>query len=105
MKQKEFIEIIEKMGIPYKVHEETKGVYCMSKMEYELKQKHLRKYKRLYIPYYRVSMFEDSPNFEGHDGLYVRDNGITGYKPIKVILRDLQDYRIENDPKRKLVFG
>lgn len=104
MKQAEFIEIIEKMGIPYTVIEETKGVYCMSKTEYELKKKNPVKYRKLYIPYYRVSMFEDSPNFEGHDGLYVRDNGITGYKPLKIILRDLQEYRKE-DKNRKLIFG
>ena len=93
MKQAEFIEIIEKMGLVYNVIEETKGVYIHDKGLYELKKKHPRKYSNLYVPYYRVSMFEDSPNFEGHDGLYVRDNGITGYKPLKRILEDLEEYK------------
>lgn len=93
MKQAEFIEIIEKMGLAYNLIEETKRVYIYDKGLYELKKKHPRKYNNLYVPYYRVSQFEDSPDFEGHDGLYVRDNGITGYKPLCVILEDLEEYK------------
>lgn len=38
MKQAEFIEIIEKMGLVYNLIEETKGVYIYDKGLYELKK-------------------------------------------------------------------
>lgn len=104
MLQKDFIEIVEKFGLPYTVNEVTKGVYVYSKYEYELKEKHPRKYGKLYIPYIRVSQFYDSPNYEGHDGLYVRDNGLCGYKSTGTVIRMLKEY-MKEDKNRRLIMG
>lgn len=75
MTQAEFIEIIKEMGITNYSVEPFCKVRIMKKGSY-----------------YRVSNFEDDPDFNGHDGLYVRENGLCDYKPESIVFEDLLDY-------------
>lgn len=74
MTREQFITFLKSDKIPFKEDTENGSdmVYVYSKLEYELKQKHPRKYKNLYIPYIRVS------NFDG-DRWYVREDGYCSY--------------------------
>lgn len=61
--------------IPY--YEETSikdyyAIYIFEKDAYEKKKKHPRKYKNLYVPYLRVSHFDE-------ERPYTRQDGICGY--------------------------
>ena len=69
MTREEFINFLKEHEIPFS--EDTDNgmdmVYAYSKVEYELKKKHPRKFKNLYVPYLRVS------NFDGE--WYTREDG------------------------------
>ena len=71
----ELIAYLIENDIPY--YEETQienyyAIYINDKDAYYKKKKHPRKYKDLYVPYLRVSHFDE-------DRLYTRQDGICGY--------------------------
>lgn len=81
MLRKDFIKLVEGLGLPYKEanvqmlrNKDYDGIYVYGKEAYELVMKHPRKYKDLFVPYIRVS------HFDGGFGepMYIRDNGICG---------------------------
>ena len=69
----EFISWLESIDARFsdQSDEKTDRVYVYSKEEFDLKKKHPRKFKGLYVPYIRVTWDEN--------GLYTRWNGLTGY--------------------------
>jgi hypothetical protein len=79
----DFVNWLEKKGIPHCEYTENglDQVYVFSKKEYEMKQKHPRKNKDLYVPQLRVSQFDGWPD------LYVKDNGYCEYMNIQDIVR------------------
>ena len=67
----ELIIYLIENDIPY--HEDTRikdhyAIYIFDKDAYEKKQKHPRKYKDLYIPYLRVSHFDEEYPYTRQDG-------------------------------------
>lgn len=81
MTRQEFIDFLVENEIPYSEYTE-KGldqVWVFAKMEYKLKKKHPRKYKDLYVPYLRVSHFDE-------DRWYTRYNGWTSYMSVDRVL-------------------
>lgn len=70
MTREEFINFLKENDIPFDEYTEhgLDQVYVYSKGEYQLKRKHPRKYKNLYVPYLRVSHFDE-------DRWYTRENG------------------------------
>lgn len=89
MTREEFINYLMEIGVPF--HDasedipggEYDGVYIFEKKAYELKRKHPRKNKNLYIPYLRVS------NFGGE--WYIRENGRTQYCPESIVLKKVKE--------------
>lgn len=59
--REEFIQFLEDHDIIYEESSNDKydGIYVVSKYEYNLKKKYPRKYKDLFIPYLRVSGFDE----------------------------------------------
>ena len=81
-----FIDFLDRREIPYQ-ERDINGlelVYVFSKKEFLLKQKHPKKYKDLYVPYLRVSHFDE-------DRWYTRDNGWTSYMSISRILEKCKE--------------
>ena len=80
MTREEFINFLKDHEIPFS--EDTNNgmdmVYVYSKVEYEIKQKHPRRFKNLYVPYLRVS------NFNGE--WYTREDGWCSYMPEEVVI-------------------
>ena len=92
MTYEEFIERLEEIGACYQVYDAIPGrvqVYIHDKGLFQLKKKHPRKYKDLYIPYLRVSGFEDG-------NYYVRDNGWCQYMPEERIMEIVNDLTQES---------
>lgn len=81
MTRQEFINYLEINEIPYSEYTENGAdmVYVFSKVEYNKKKAHPRKYKNLYVPYLRVSHFDEYR-------WYTRDNGLCGYMSIKKVM-------------------
>lgn len=73
MTREEFINFLKEHDIPYSEYtgHGLDQVWVYSKEEYEKIKKHPRKYKDLYVPYLRVSHFDET--------WYTRENGVTGY--------------------------
>lgn len=74
MTAKEFMEWLDSIGAAYQFTDNDgrlEQVYVFDKGVYELKKKHPRKYRGLYLPYLRVS------NFDGE--LYTRQDGWCQY--------------------------
>lgn len=89
MSRQEFIDFLVEKNIPYREYTE-KGldqVYVFSKGEYELKKKHPRKYSYLYVPYIRISHFDEVE-------WYTRENGYTCYMNVDRILEKCMEYSI-----------
>ena len=62
-------------------------IFVYSKMEYEMKNKHPRKYKNIYIPYIRISWHDDKP-----EAVYTRWNGVCEYMTEKTVKRVIERY-------------
>ena len=81
MTKEEFINFLEEHDIHYTEYTDNglDQVYVLSREEYEKKKKNPRKYKYLYVPYIRVSHF-DEPTW------YTRENGWTQYMEVNKVL-------------------
>lgn len=77
MTREQFIELLKEKGVHFSEYCENglDQIWIYSKKEFELKNKHPRKYKNLYIPYIRVSHFNERENF-----WYTRENGYVEWK-------------------------
>lgn len=76
MTKQEWISYLDSIGAIYQEYDndgELDQIYVRSKDEYKMKEAHPRKYKDLYIPYIRLSHFDDNR-------VYTRENGVTGYQ-------------------------
>lgn len=87
MTREEFIKLLDEIGAIYEESDVKgyDGIYICSREEYELRKKHPRKYKDLYVPYIRVSHFDE-------DQLYVKDNGWCCYRSIDKIIEQVKEY-------------
>lgn len=90
MTREEFINYLMEIGVPFRDASKDipggghyDGVYIFEKKAYELKHKHPRKYKGLYVPYLRVS------NFDGD--WYIREDGWTQYCSESIVLEKVKE--------------
>lgn len=92
MTREEFIKYLENNNIPFEDASKTiKGydaVYVVSKREYEKKRNYPRKYKDLYVPYLRVSHFDE-------ERWYTRENGWVEYKTQEEIMKIVKELGAE----------
>ncbi len=83
MTREQFIDYLVEREVPFEDASLTvpgyDGIYVSGKKEYEMKRAHPRKYKDLFIPYIRVSHF-DEPAW------YTRVNGWVSYMTEKDVL-------------------
>lgn len=76
MTKQDWISYLDSIGASYQEYDndgELEQIYVYSKDERDKKQAHPRKYKNLYVPYIRLSHFDDFR-------IYTRENGVTGYE-------------------------
>lgn len=83
MTREQFIEMLNENDVHYEEYTE-KGmdqVWIFSRKEFELKKRHPRTYKDLYVPYLRVSHFN-----ERDKQWYTKENGWTSWMNIKDVI-------------------
>lgn len=87
MNRKQFLDLVKELGVPFSEYTENGAdiIYVFSKKEYELKKKHPRKYKDLFVPYLRVSHFYEYTRW------YVRDCGLTGYRNPSDVIKQVKE--------------
>ena len=85
MTKEEFIAFLDRENIPYV--ETNLGsidqVYVFERKSYDLKKDNPRRYKDLYVPYFRVSNFGEK--------LYTRDNGWCEYMSDKDVIKKCRE--------------
>lgn len=102
MTRQEFKDYLEKLKIKYievKPREDWEfyQIYVEDRRTRELKDLHPRKYSNVYIPYIRVSHFDDMKlkidGFEVRPGyLYTRENGYTCWMECGEVISKCKEY-------------
>ena len=85
MTRTEFVKFLEENNIPFTEYTQNGAdmVYVFERKAYEEKKKHPRKNKDMYVPYLRVSHFDEK-------SWYTRDNGYCCYMNQKTVLEKVK---------------
>ena len=88
MTRQDFINYLVKLGVPFSEYTENGAdmIYIHSRKEYEEKRNHPRKNKDLFVPYIRVSHFDELPR------LYTRNNGYCCYMKLEDVISIVKEY-------------
>ena len=86
----DWLEFLRDVGAEFVIDEtfvEQIGprIYVFDKDLFLLQKKHPRKYKNLYVPYMRLSRFEERSG----DAVYVRDNGWCAWYSVEDVKRTI----------------